>query len=386
MEHANDLRDERNYILDKLGTYGNISWTENLEGYVSVQFEGVDLVKGGIVNEMDIWQDPNTEFNHVFWSQFAEYEKTMDQGVEVRTVIKETVPDAYVFDLNRPISSELSTDVGSLKAALYARGDHNATFKDLQDEQAYEEKISQSVLMNVEAEFDSLIHNITTSINSILMDAADKSEADFPGAANYLKNPDGTYLQLFQLKVPADGNEISPANRTAGSTDSIHDEQLDFYWNGTSNHADSEGLMVYPNDGFTISNIKINMDLRQSPSLLGFRLADGQEDRATMERLSTAFTEEVYTLNPKVTTPVSFTTFYNSMVSQVASSGEVYSTIKDAQDQTVNSIENARQQILGVNTDEELTFMIQFQNAYNAASRYINVVDEMLEHLLTTLG
>jgi len=30
--------------------------------------------------------------------------------------------------------------------------------------------------------------------------------------------------------------------------------------------------------------------------------------------------------------------------------------------------------------------MIQFQNAYNAASRYINVVDEMLEHLLTSLA
>ena len=83
---------------------------------------------------------------------------------------------------------------------------------------------------------------------------------------------------------------------------------------------------------------------------------------------------------------MSFTTFYNAMVSQVATSGSVYSTIKDAQDQTLNSIENARQQILGVNTDEELTFMIQFQNAYNAASRYINVVDEMLEHLLQSLG
>ena len=30
--------------------------------------------------------------------------------------------------------------------------------------------------------------------------------------------------------------------------------------------------------------------------------------------------------------------------------------------------------------------MIKFQNAYNAASRYINVVDEMLEHIVNTLG
>ena len=46
----------------------------------------------------------------------------------------------------------------------------------------------------------------------------------------------------------------------------------------------------------------------------------------------------------------------------------------------------AREQVVGVSSEEELTSMIKFQNAYNASSRYINVVDEMLEHILTTLG
>ena len=61
-------------------------------------------------------------------------------------------------------------------------------------------------------------------------------------------------------------------------------------------------------------------------------------------------------------------------------------SIKEAQEQTVSSVEAAREQILGVSSDEELEFMIMFQNAYNASSRYINVVSEMLEHLVTTLG
>ena len=29
--------------------------------------------------------------------------------------------------------------------------------------------------------------------------------------------------------------------------------------------------------------------------------------------------------------------------------------------------------------------MIKFQHAYNAAARYVNVVDEMLEHIVTRL-
>ena len=53
---------------------------------------------------------------------------------------------------------------------------------------------------------------------------------------------------------------------------------------------------------------------------------------------------------------------------------------------TVKTILDAREQIVGTSSDEELEFMIKFQNAYNAASRYINVVSEMLEHIVTTLG
>ena len=53
---------------------------------------------------------------------------------------------------------------------------------------------------------------------------------------------------------------------------------------------------------------------------------------------------------------------------------------------TVASVDNQRQQVIGVSSDEELTYMIKYQNAYNAASRFINVVNEMIEHLLTQLG
>jgi len=51
----------------------------------------------------------------------------------------------------------------------------------------------------------------------------------------------------------------------------------------------------------------------------------------------------------------------------------------------VLSIENSRQQVVGVSDNEELTKMIRFQNAYNASSRYINTVNSMLDTLLTSL-
>jgi flagellar hook-associated protein 1 FlgK len=138
--------------------------------------------------------------------------------------------------------------------------------------------------------------------------------------------------------------------------------------------------------GFTIKNAQVNSILLTDPTAFTFRTVEGNEDTATIAALKEAFTKEDYTLNPNVATRNNFISYYNSFVSQIANSGDVYNSIAEAQEQTISSISAAREQIVGVSSDEELEYMIQFQNAYNASSRYINVVSDMLEHLVTTLG
>jgi flagellar hook-associated protein 1 FlgK len=49
-------------------------------------------------------------------------------------------------------------------------------------------------------------------------------------------------------------------------------------------------------------------------------------------------------------------------------------------------LDNRRQVVSGVSSDEELTNMIMFQQGYNAASRYINVVSDMLDTLINRVG
>ena len=73
-------------------------------------------------------------------------------------------------------------------------------------------------------------------------------------------------------------------------------------------------------------------------------------------------------------------------MAQIANSGNVYQSLKKNQELTVNQIEGTRQGSIGVSTDEELSNMIKFQNAYNASSRFINVIDECTEHIITQLG
>ena len=130
----------------------------------------------------------------------------------------------------------------------------------------------------------------------------------------------------------------------------------------------------------------MDQDLMQRPAMLGFRLPDGSEDNETAEAMKAAFTEEAYSLNPNVKKKTTFVDYYTDLVSQVANSGSVYRSIYENQENTVESAQSAREQVVGVSSDEELSNMIKFQKAYNASSRYINVISQMLEHLISTLG
>ena len=67
IEHANDLRDARNQLLDELAELADISFKENARGEVSVQIEGVDFVKGDMCFEIGLDKDEFTGFYTPIW-------------------------------------------------------------------------------------------------------------------------------------------------------------------------------------------------------------------------------------------------------------------------------------------------------------------------------
>ncbi len=377
IEHANDLRDRRNAILDELSKLANMSWEEDVFGNISVKIEGVDFVKGSSCYEIGMQVNETNGFYTPFWPQNASY-VTRPNGEKLYNI-----DGAEVFDLTIEISSDYGTDVGGLKSMLLARGDHRADYSDI--EKNYD-MVSQSVLMNIQAEFDQMIHNVVSKINSILATASGltKGNLTLTGGATltgvsycksepggYLRNENGSPIQMF-TKITTEGYYKVSSFDEAGNPAE--------YW------VFSEEDLSKPETLYTVKNLQIDKELMQRPAKLGFRLPDGSEDIATAEALKTAFTEEAYTLNPYVQKRTTFVDYYGDMVAQVANSGYVYRNIYENQMNTVESTYSAREQVVGVSGDEELSNMIKFQNAFNASSRYINVISEMIEHIITTLG
>ncbi len=426
-EKANDFRDQRNLILDKLSSLCNINYKEDQYGSVSVQIEGEDFVKGSLCYEIWIDIDSQTGFYTPYWPQNSNYSvvpggdaKKIDNTIFTTDGKKGdriyNIEAAHVFDTDRPISSEANTDVGKLRSLLYARGDRRADYTDIR----FYDDVKDSVLMNIEAEFDQLIHNVVTAVNGVLENAAGvrtisasstgddltiynaikaadskayegKEYKIYPNADdgyNYMEDAKGAPLQLFQ-KSTTDG--YTEYTTSLGSYWVFNEEEMPKF-NSRGQVVDNNGNVIDQNkladlkySLYSVANTNINQTLLQTPSLMGFRLKDGSEDIKTMEALKKVFTEEVYTLNPTVIKKVSLNEYYSDLVSQVSNSGYMYNSIYENQAKTVSAAESAKDQVEAVSSDEELSNMIKFQSAYNASSRFINVVDEMMEHLITSL-
>lgn len=105
-------------------------------------------------------------------------------------------------------------------------------------------------------------------------------------------------------------------------------------------------------------------------------------------------TAKVYLNNS--TTPVSTTDratkdtslngYYNAAMSKLGSDAESIDDKVDAQDNLLTQIVNWRSSTSGVDWNEELTNMITFQKGYSACSRCLTTMDEMLDKLINSTG
>lgn len=376
-ESPNDLKDQRNQLMDELAKYCKYDYSYTLDGVAEIRIEGQSFVVRGKGEpfEMGYVRDNATGFYTPVWPWANNQE---------------------VFDCSQEVSTAKNTNIGELKSLMLARGDRRANYTDLSaktlnpetgnyvdlynDGLSYTDaagnKITKmatanSIVMNAMAELDQLVHKVATDINNVLTGEKDQIEAyekdptqPLPSYTNVEDRPLELFVRLGTDRYDASGTYI-PEN--------------------TDNSPADVSTM------YTLSNMRINGDLLKEPTKLGYPDAGFLKDDKTVDQekadgLADAFSTMSLILNPNVTKQSNYKDYYADMLSLVSNAGNVYKSFSEAQALTVDSLDDARQQIMGVSSNEELGNMVKFQNAYNASSRYINAVSEMLEHLITRLG
>ncbi|MFZ0389609.1 MAG: flagellar hook-associated protein FlgK [Calditrichia bacterium] len=81
-----------------------------------------------------------------------------------------------------------------------------------------------------------------------------------------------------------------------------------------------------------------------------------------------------------------FNSFYNGVVNQLSLDIQQASTTRNNQQLLQQQISNQRTSASGVSLDEEMTNMIKYQRAFEAASKVVKVVDDMLQTLINMAG
>ena len=90
--------------------------------------------------------------------------------------------------------------------------------------------------------------------------------------------------------------------------------------------------------------------------------------------------------NTQVSNGLTIDQIYSNFVSSVASSTSVADTQSSAHQLTAEQYTQQQQSVSGVSLDEEMGNMIKFQQAYNAASRSLTAMDDMLSTLIDKTG
>lgn len=369
VETAMTLRDERDNLIDELAALANIDVREDELGFVYVTMEGVDFIYESGYHSIEIKSDNITGFSSPYWSHLSDPEK--DKYYEV-------------FDLDEPISSDINTDVGSLKAKLLMRGDGYGVYTDLLTPNAYG-NVQDEVVMETQAQVDLLLHEIVTAVNDAMCPNMDYTvQNDVYDANGNLLFEAGQTIQI-----------LDEANCARGEDGSLPPQEI-FVRQGkeryTTYEIDGETYYVYnpedPKDSnsiYRLGNLQINDNLKKIVTMFPAYSANGAVDFKMAERLVDIWEVQGMHINPTDQYPCTFQDFYDKMVSKLGTDGNVYKSSVDTLTTTTASLENSRQQIMGVSSDEELGKLIKYQSAYNASSRYMTVISQMTELIVTGL-
>jgi flagellar hook-associated protein 1 FlgK len=77
---------------------------------------------------------------------------------------------------------------------------------------------------------------------------------------------------------------------------------------------------------------------------------------------------------------------YQQLVVKLGVESQAVNRRVDVQASIVQNVDAARESASGVNLDEEMTSMLQFQHAYDAAARFLTAVDQTLDTLINSTG
>ncbi|MGN7407818.1 flagellar hook-associated protein FlgK [Sporosarcina sp. SAFN-010] len=135
-------------------------------------------------------------------------------------------------------------------------------------------------------------------------------------------------------------------------------------------------------EGTGAGGIKVRQEIIDDPSLIAASDAAGEEGNGNNAKL---LGKIQFDKNADLD-GATIQTYFQGIIGQLGVDGEQAAKMKFNSETLMISVSNRRDSISAVSLDEEMTNMIQFQQAYNASARMVTVVDETLDKIINGMG
>ena len=141
-----------------------------------------------------------------------------------------------------------------------------------------------------------------------------------------------------------------------------------------------------PSADFSASNISVNPDLIDDVSKVAAAKYSVANPQNGIGDGSNALKLAQIKYDKSAINGFTVDDYYRSMIGDIGINANKAKNMANNQELLVSQINTQRKYVMGVSLDEEMTNMIQFQQAYNSSARFLTTVNEMLDVLVNRLG
>lgn len=339
---ANDYRDTRNNLLDELSGLCDIIIKENADGRVDILTgDGDELLVNGFQTKIGL-RYCNGDYPFV--------EPVFTRETSILPADNTTAKPLYRTLASDDLRGESGNTHGKLKGLLVSRGEDIANYT------TPDSDVNNFLIPKMQKEIDTLFHAVVVMLN----DAVTSTDTD----KRYDLNGNESTTEIF--------------SRLTG-------KETPYYVDRDVEEDDDDFSTLY-----TMYNVEINSKILETDgyNYLAFSTSpDNLSDPTVLNDLSSKWKQDAKDMDGNtLLNGHSIDSYYRAVITDFAIEVEEALNYSDAQASLLDTIENDRSAISGVSLDEELTNMLKYQHAYNAAARMVTVIDTMLDKVVNGTG
>jgi flagellar hook-associated protein 1 len=384
---ANDLRDQRDLLLDKLSSLVSVTSVESPEGSVNVYIGGHQLVDRSTAHAVGL--DRSGVFAQIVWAdgtnapfvppdgRLAGLMHSRDEDIKGRIDSINALASRIIQSVNAVHSAGVAID-GSAGLNFFSGTDAASMAVDPTLTASHIAAARPTRTPPTFAVGDSSNAVALAQLQNVVTQQVPPPVPSPPASSEMVNGKALTSLSI--LGVDVGGASVNKTYTFAynGSTVTVND--------GTNSR--TAQVTSYSAAGRTIYTVDTGaagvQDATLGPGMgvrITFSAASSVPAATALADLNSQGGQRVTTQGPS--------TVNDQYVQEIAAIGVKSSTAQGQaanQKVMVTQLERQRQEVGGVSLDEEATHLIQYQHAYQAAARVITVMDSMLDTLINHTG